>query len=290
MIHMGGRVYELIIDHRNAYNYEAFRDRYSEVLERYDYIVGDWGYNQLRLKGFFKENNQKSTRDTTVAGLNDYLNEYCNFGCAYFVLERTNAKSPSRSLSDAPEDEEDGSAQSQPGIGSSGPYDQRSRHGQHNDSAKGQGQLRGQGTDSAQASAGPDQAPPSQELQQSPRHRHHGAVYQGQSQGAAQKQRHQGQHTSQGHGGPGRHGRPDRHERAERQDRHNRPDKPERGDRQERPDRDARPQGKQEHPGKQHPHQERQQHQDRNLQQQAHNQQQAFQQEPRRQHDRQGRA
>lgn len=88
MIHMGGRTYEIVVDHRNAYNFEAFRDRYSEVLERYDYIVGDWGYNQLRLKGFFKENNQKSTRDTSVASLSDYLNEYCNFGCAYFVLER----------------------------------------------------------------------------------------------------------------------------------------------------------------------------------------------------------
>jgi uncharacterized protein YutD len=92
LIHIGGKTYEVVMDHRNAYNFEAFRDRFSEVLERYDYIVGDWGYNQLRLKGFFKENNQKSSRDTSVACLSDYLNEYCNFGCAYFVLERVNVK------------------------------------------------------------------------------------------------------------------------------------------------------------------------------------------------------
>ncbi len=28
-------------------------ERFSEVLARYDYIVGDWGYEQLRLRGFF---------------------------------------------------------------------------------------------------------------------------------------------------------------------------------------------------------------------------------------------
>lgn len=53
MIHISGKTYEVIVDHKNGWRFEAFRDRYSEVLERYDYIVGDWGYNQLRLRGFF---------------------------------------------------------------------------------------------------------------------------------------------------------------------------------------------------------------------------------------------
>ena len=92
LIHIGGKTYELVKEHKNGFNYEAFRDRYSEVLDRYDYIVGDWGYNQLRLKGFFKDSNQKSTKETAFSGLFDYLNEYCNFGCAYFVLEKVNGK------------------------------------------------------------------------------------------------------------------------------------------------------------------------------------------------------
>lgn len=92
MIYLGGRTFELIIDHKNGYNFEAFRERYSDVLDRYDYIVGDWGYNQLRLKGFFKESNQKATKETSAAAIQDYLNEYCNFGCAYFILEKVNQK------------------------------------------------------------------------------------------------------------------------------------------------------------------------------------------------------
>ncbi len=91
MIHVGGKVYEMILEHKNGWNEEAFKARYSEVLERYDYIMGDWGYNQLRLKGFYKDNNPRATKETEIAGFTDYLHEYCNFGCAYFVLERRNS-------------------------------------------------------------------------------------------------------------------------------------------------------------------------------------------------------
>lgn len=88
LIHFNDKVYRVVRDHKNGWNLEAFRERYSEVLDRYDYIVGDWGYNQLRLKGFFREGSPKATKDTSIAHLQDYLQEYCNFGCAYFVLER----------------------------------------------------------------------------------------------------------------------------------------------------------------------------------------------------------
>lgn len=88
LIHIAGKSYELIFENRNGWNVEAFRNRYSDVLERYDYIVGDWGYNQLRLKGFFRDGHQKATKDTTFSYATDYINEYCNFGCAYFILEK----------------------------------------------------------------------------------------------------------------------------------------------------------------------------------------------------------
>lgn len=84
-----------MVNHKEGWNPEGFRGRYSEVLDRYDYIVGDWGYSQLRLKGFYRDNHPKANRDTVISGLIDYINEYCNFGCAYFVL---------RKMKDAPKD------------------------------------------------------------------------------------------------------------------------------------------------------------------------------------------
>ena len=83
-----GKNIRIKYDNKNGWNYEAFRDRYSDVLDRYDYIVGDWGYNQLRLKGFFREGNPKGSKESSIASLQEYIQEYCNFGCAYFVLER----------------------------------------------------------------------------------------------------------------------------------------------------------------------------------------------------------
>ncbi len=77
-----------MLDHKDGWNPEAFRGRYSEVLDRYDYIIGDWGYSQLRLKGFYRDNHPKVSRDTAISGMVDYINEYCNFGCAYFVLHK----------------------------------------------------------------------------------------------------------------------------------------------------------------------------------------------------------
>jgi len=89
LITIEGYEYELINDYREAFEEEVFKERYSDILARYDYIVGDWGYNQLRLKGFFDDKNQKATFDTKISTLQDYLYEYCNFGCAYFVLRKT---------------------------------------------------------------------------------------------------------------------------------------------------------------------------------------------------------
>lgn len=104
MIHITGKTYEVITDHKNGWNPEAFKERYSDVLDRYDYIIGDWGYNQLRLKGFFRDNNSKATKDTMIASMVDYINEYCNFGCAYFVLEKVREQKPEKS--DKPEKSE----------------------------------------------------------------------------------------------------------------------------------------------------------------------------------------
>lgn len=88
VIQIQGNTYELVENYRDGWNEEEFRNRYSDILNKYDYIVGDWGYDQLRLKGFFDDNHKKSTFDTKISSLQEYLYEYCNFGCAYFVLKK----------------------------------------------------------------------------------------------------------------------------------------------------------------------------------------------------------
>lgn len=88
MVTVNNITYELIEQKRDCFSEEVFKDRYSDILTRYDYIVGDFGYGQLRLKGFFEDNNPKATFDTKISTLTEYLYEYCNFGCAYFVVKK----------------------------------------------------------------------------------------------------------------------------------------------------------------------------------------------------------
>lgn len=90
MIEIAGSNYEIIENERDALQEEALKERYSDILKKYDYIVGDWGYDQLRLKGFYDNDNPKATFDRKINILEDYLYEYCNFGCAYFVIKKVN--------------------------------------------------------------------------------------------------------------------------------------------------------------------------------------------------------
>ncbi len=89
---IGKRKYKLLVNYRDGFDAERLGERYSDVLAKYDYVVGDWGYEQLRLKGFFETNNRKVTADQRIDTLEDYLYEFCNFGCAYFVIERIGEK------------------------------------------------------------------------------------------------------------------------------------------------------------------------------------------------------
>ncbi|AKP66898.1 YutD family protein [Companilactobacillus ginsenosidimutans] len=80
--------YKLIENHDGGFDKDKIEERYNNVLDKYDYIVGDWGYDQLRFKGFFIDKRIESNLDNKISHLEDYLIEYCNFGCAYFILER----------------------------------------------------------------------------------------------------------------------------------------------------------------------------------------------------------
>ncbi|GEK34702.1 YutD family protein [Kurthia sibirica] len=91
MIIAGSFEYTIEKDYREAFTEEDFTNRFSDILAKYDFIVGDWGYGQLRLKGFYDDQNTKATFDTKIGTFQDYLYEYCNFGAAYFILKKGEA-------------------------------------------------------------------------------------------------------------------------------------------------------------------------------------------------------
>lgn len=83
--------YEVVLNYREGFDLDAFKHRFQEYFEKFDFIVGDWGFEQLRLRGFYQLNKRKVPRDQTIDFLEDYIKEYCNFGCKYFVVAKNGA-------------------------------------------------------------------------------------------------------------------------------------------------------------------------------------------------------
>ncbi|WP_347297446.1 YutD family protein [Dolosigranulum savutiense] len=85
---INGTKYEIMQDVKEALDLTRLENRYTEFFEKYDYIVGDLSREALRLRGFYADHQRKVPVDMRISYLEDYLAEFCNFGCPYFVLKR----------------------------------------------------------------------------------------------------------------------------------------------------------------------------------------------------------
>lgn len=88
MIELDNTKFELIKNEREAFNLEEFEKLFTEYFYDFDYIVGDIAYSKLRLKGFYDKSNKKVKETNNIDNLEDYINNYCAYGCKYFVLKR----------------------------------------------------------------------------------------------------------------------------------------------------------------------------------------------------------
>ena len=65
---------------------ENFYDQ--DYFENYDYIIGDWSYGKLRLKGFCNKINKICNKINDIKFKDDYIKNLCSYECKYFVLEK----------------------------------------------------------------------------------------------------------------------------------------------------------------------------------------------------------
>ena len=86
-----GIAFTLVENIKEAFDVTVLNQRFSEVLTKFDYVVGDWSNEQLRLRGFYKDDRTEEKIEK-ISRLQDYLLEYCSYGCAYFVLENETPK------------------------------------------------------------------------------------------------------------------------------------------------------------------------------------------------------
>lgn len=85
--------YEIIKDYNDAYDQEIVSEKYTDYFYDYDYILGDYSYGKLRLKGFYDNNNKKVKSINNYKDIDKYLKVKCAYGCKHFILSKPKQES-----------------------------------------------------------------------------------------------------------------------------------------------------------------------------------------------------
>ena len=80
--------YELIKDYKNGFSYEDSKEKITDYFDMFDYILGDWSYGKLRLKGFCDKNNENFKDINDIKKVDDYIKTHCAYDCKYFILKK----------------------------------------------------------------------------------------------------------------------------------------------------------------------------------------------------------
>ena len=85
---LGEFKYQLIKEVGEAFDFETVKEKVTDFFAVYDYIVGDWAYGKLRLKGFNNKGSKTFNKINDYAHIDKYILENCAYGCRYFILEK----------------------------------------------------------------------------------------------------------------------------------------------------------------------------------------------------------
>ena len=80
--------YEVIENYKNVFNLEELTDKFTDYFETFDYVLGDYSYGKLRLKGFYNKNNKELQEYNDYEKVHEYFKEYCSYNCGYYVIKK----------------------------------------------------------------------------------------------------------------------------------------------------------------------------------------------------------
>lgn len=80
--------YKIIKENGECLNTIDLNEYVTDYYDDFDYVVGDFAYSKVRLKGFYKHNNKKVKKINDINYVDDYINNFCAYGCKYFILEK----------------------------------------------------------------------------------------------------------------------------------------------------------------------------------------------------------
>lgn len=80
--------YKLIENYKDGFNYEETKEKFTDYFDNYDYVVGDYAYSKLRLKGFNDKDNPNFREINDFKNKDNYIKNECAYECKYFVLKK----------------------------------------------------------------------------------------------------------------------------------------------------------------------------------------------------------
>lgn len=80
--------YEVIRNDKECLNTKDLEDKITGYFDSYDYIMGDFSYDKVRLKGYYDSSNKKVKQINDIKYLDDYLKNYCSYGARIFLLKK----------------------------------------------------------------------------------------------------------------------------------------------------------------------------------------------------------
>lgn len=87
-VEINGINYEIIRDDNGCFNKEEVEEKITDYFEPYDYILGDYAYEKIRLKGYYDSNNKNVNKINDIKYLDEYIQNYCSFGAKIFLLKK----------------------------------------------------------------------------------------------------------------------------------------------------------------------------------------------------------
>lgn len=87
-ITLNNQKYMVMKNEQDAVDEEKINEKFTEYFEPYDYIVGDWAYGKLRLKGFNSKTNPNFKAINDIDKVMEYIESNCAYHCPYFILSK----------------------------------------------------------------------------------------------------------------------------------------------------------------------------------------------------------
>lgn len=87
-VEINGNNYKIIRNDNDCLNVDDLEDKLTDYFDGYDYILGDYAYDKVRLKGYYDSSNKKAKKINDIKYVDDYIMNYCSFGAKIFLLQK----------------------------------------------------------------------------------------------------------------------------------------------------------------------------------------------------------